>query len=509
MRRLLTTLAFITLGAVSAAPASARDLTVGSADGTLLRAHFYPAPNATAAAPAPTVIVAANWSFPGDTNPDGNTSDVIGASVLRSAGFNVMTYDPRGFASSGGTAMFDSPGAEGRDVQAIISAVAQQPEAKLDAPGDPRVGMSGTEYGGAIQLIAASIDHRLDAIVPDEAWNYLPEAYFRSGAVKAQFPVFCDVALGKPTPVGTPLPPASIATKFDSHIADACNSADATGTVSAADVSYFAGIGPGANVDNIRTPTLLLQGTVDALYPPGQTLANYIRLHANNVPVKMFWYCGGHGPCRGGGKDLDTVRKVGLRWLNRWLRPNDKVQTGPAFEWVSDDGIQRSGPGYPLASLDSLSAASFGQLTVHDQGRGTRPTFAVPGTDVVNATFPSVTDAIGVDVLGEPSIRLTYKGTATPAQTFLYAQIVDARANRVVGNQVTPIPVTLDGQGHTITLPMEVIAAHLLPSMIYRVQVTPSSPVYTQQRSVGKVDQMTLEAALPLVDATKSGTTGG
>ena len=80
--------------------------------------------------------------------------------------------------------MFDSPAFEGRDVRAIVDFVAAQPEAQLDAPGDPRIGMSGTSYGATIQYIAAALDARVDAIVPDIGWESLTTALRRGGAVK-------------------------------------------------------------------------------------------------------------------------------------------------------------------------------------------------------------------------------------------------------------------------------------------------------------------------------------
>ena len=57
--------------------------------------------------------------------------------ALRSAGYNVLTWDPRGFGGSGGEAKWDSPQYEARDVQALLDALAGFPEAKLDEPGRP------------------------------------------------------------------------------------------------------------------------------------------------------------------------------------------------------------------------------------------------------------------------------------------------------------------------------------------------------------------------------------
>jgi ABC-2 type transport system ATP-binding protein len=55
--------------------------------------------------------------------------------------------------------------------------------------------------------------------------------------------------------------------------------------------------GPDYVLPQITTPTLLLQGTVDTLFPLREAVANYRALSDSNVPVKMVWFCGGHGVC--------------------------------------------------------------------------------------------------------------------------------------------------------------------------------------------------------------------
>jgi ABC-2 type transport system ATP-binding protein len=127
------------------------------------------------------LLIGPGWATVGDTSPDANLGDRIGTSNLRNDGYNVLTWDPRGFGGSGGVATFDSPAFEGRDVSALIDYVAAQ----LGAGGDPRVGMSGSSYGGGIQLVAAAIDQRLDAIVPDLAWHSLLDGVAKDGAFKA------------------------------------------------------------------------------------------------------------------------------------------------------------------------------------------------------------------------------------------------------------------------------------------------------------------------------------
>ena len=92
--------------------------------------------------------------------------------TLRRAGFNVVTWDPRGFGHSGGEAEVDSPNDEGRDVSAMLNWVAQQLSVQLDRPGVPRVGMVGESYGGGVQFAAAERDCRIDAIAPTYLYRY-------------------------------------------------------------------------------------------------------------------------------------------------------------------------------------------------------------------------------------------------------------------------------------------------------------------------------------------------
>jgi ABC-2 type transport system ATP-binding protein len=105
-------------------------------------------------------------------------------SALLAAGYNVLTWDPRGSGDSGGDVELDTPAYEARDVSARIDRIAQQPEARLDAPGDPRVGMVGAGYGGGIQVTGAQVDSRIDVIAPQIAWNSLGTALDKSNTAK-------------------------------------------------------------------------------------------------------------------------------------------------------------------------------------------------------------------------------------------------------------------------------------------------------------------------------------
>ena len=97
---------------------------------------------------------------------------------LAEAGYAVLTWSARGFGRSTGEIALNSPDYEVKDVQQLIDWLAKRPEVRLDAAGDPRVGIAGGSYGGAIALMAAAHDARVDAIVPQITWSDLADALF-------------------------------------------------------------------------------------------------------------------------------------------------------------------------------------------------------------------------------------------------------------------------------------------------------------------------------------------
>lgn len=480
------------------AAAQAREALVASFDGTRIVVHFHPARGAAAGARAPTVLVGQGYPQRGDRRPDLDTSDRIGTATLRAAGYNVLTWDPRGLGASGGTVMFNSPDFEARDVSALIDFVAAQPEALLDAAADPRVGMSGSSYGGGIQFVSAAVDRRIDAIVPDVAWHSLLTSFFKDGAVKAGWlTLICGGGEAAALTGGLFFGAAGLQLGGTAtELRTACLEALAGGRISASSSQWIANRGPGDRVATIRAPTLITQGTVDTLFTLGEAIANYDTLRRNHVPVKMLWYCGGHGACRTPPGDPRHVARAGLAWFARWLKRDTSIDTGARFEWIADDGLWRSGPDYPLAPIGSLDASGAGSLRILPLD-GVVPARAADGTTV---PFSSPTSA--GDIVGAPVVKLVYRGTGVPSRTFLYAHI--RAGNRVAGDQTTPIPVVLDGRTHTIERSLEALALRAGTETRLRLQLRSGASAYGAQRSLGNVRLMSIHASLPVVDATRA-----
>jgi len=492
------------LAVLCAAPAAeARDVVVKSFDGTPIVAHFFPAGGLAPGKRAPTVLAGHGYGMTGQTNQDASSDTIFGQTgvgPIRRAGYNVLTWDARGFGGSGGQVEIDSKDFEGRDVQALIDYVAKQPEAQLDRRNDPRLGMSGPSYGGGIQLVTAGIDRRVDAITPTIAWNSLLTALYKEGSVKQGWGSALGVA-GQTAVTGGVTSPAGPQTGgLNPQINQALVEGAATGRFSEKTVAFFRSRATGPLVERIRVPTLLLQGTADTVFPLSEAMRNHAILKRNGVPVKMIWFCGGHGVCLGGDGPSTVLERAVVNWFDRYLKHKD-VKTGPPFQFFPDSGKLTAGATFPPVSKGAISATGSGTLAIApsaDAGGGALIA-STPNATAYNLDLPPA--RVTSDVVGEPRLRFTYSGTGAPADTHVYAQIVDTARNLVLGNVSTPIAVKLDGQTRTIERPLEPVAARAVAGKRYRLQIASASSLYTIQRSSGLVNFSRVGITLPLVDA--------
>ncbi|WP_432246472.1 CocE/NonD family hydrolase [Mycolicibacterium sp. ELW1] len=489
--------------------AQPRDVKVVSFDGTQIYVHFMPASGLQEGTQAPTIFYGPGLGMPGQTSIDGSVIDGVLTNALgmpsilalRKAGYNVVTWDPRGEYSSGGQLQIDSPDYEARDVSAIISWVATQPEVKLDGQPsdlDPRMGMVGASYGGGIQLVTAATDHRVDAIVPTIAWNSLTSSLYKAESFKSGW--------------GTLLSTVLVLTlaRTNPKIIPATIYGDLTGHLTPADVALLEERGPGLPTDllsQITAPTLLIEGTVDTLFTLQEANANALALIGNNVDTKVIWFCGGHGLCT---NDLFNtggvlVQQRTLEWLDHYVKQDATVQTGPQFEWVDQRGQHLSSASYDLTPSDPVLLSSTKTRTlplVPFLGAGglfgVVPIGSSRAIDALNYTTPAVTST--TYVVGAPHLSFTYSGTGSGDH--LYAQLVDNSTGQVLGNQVTPIKVTLDGTERVADVDLEMVAQTLKPGQKVTLQVFGSSASYRAVGALGSVTVSNVELSLPTVDPT-------
>jgi ABC-2 type transport system ATP-binding protein len=359
------------LAGATATSAVARDGYVTSFDGTKIVYSFFPDPALKAGQRAPTVMFG-----PGYGSARANSSDPT-VSGLLAAGYNVLTWDPWGFGDSGGDVELDSPAYEARDVSALIDYIAQQPEAQLDAPGNPRVGMVGDSYGGAIQLTSAEVDPRIDVIAPQIAWNSLITALDKSNTAKGGWGSLLAALGAEGSTTGGILgglegePAGYHVDMQDPRIYTALEDGLTTGEFTPADQAFLGAAGPASMLNRIHIPVLLMQGTDDTLFTLHEAITNYETLKAHGVPIQMLWFCGSltdnpgvaHGQClTPKGPDPEITLHFELRWLARYLKRETDVDTGPGFTWISDTGVEHTTPIYPPAPGSAVTGSGSGLL---------------------------------------------------------------------------------------------------------------------------------------------------
>ena len=232
---------------------------------------------------------------------------------------------------------------------------------------------------------------------------------------------------------------------------------------------------------NITAPTLLIQGTVDTTFSLQEADDNAQALIANGVPTKVLWFCGGHGLCLNNLFDLTDgalIKQRTLEWLNRYVKGDPSVSTGPQFEWVDQRGqwFSSKSTRFPMARRSSPRAVP-GRATADSLPRRLGIPLIPLGFKAINAvnlTIPAA--ATTTYVVGAPELTLTYSGTGSSRH--VYAQLVDDTTGLVLGNIVTPIPVTLDGHPHTVSLSLEPVAHTLRPGQTVTLQLVSSAGLY-------------------------------
>lgn len=488
----------------SPVPGSTSDWNLTSFDGTTIRLHWFPLAGTGATHPAPTILMGPGWGESGDTDTSSTGTglfDFITIRELWESGYNVLTWDPRGFGKSTASAEVDSPTVEGRDMGLIISWVATRPGVQLDRPGDPRLGMVGVSYGAGIQLTTAAVDCRVDAIVPTWSWHSLTTSLDKGNITKNGWSDLLYSALA-----GRPVDP---------HLVRAHQESDSTGLIDPAERTWFAQRGPGQLVNQIHAPTLFIQGEEDDLFTLDEAIANYRILRARGVPTAMLWMCGGHGVCLTNPGDTQTVVNETLAWLDRYVKDKSNVKVGPRFTFVDQNGVSYSASDYPLPTTRSITANGHGTLRLTAGGRAgpahppadssdplatiAGPVTPAKATNALDVGVP-VGSAAGL-VVGAPRLTITYRGTTPPGSrpTRVFAQIVDDTSGLVLDNQITPVDVTLDGRPHTTSVSLETVSYHAEPGSHLTLQLVATTVAYAQPRLGGSIDFDQMHLSLPVV----------
>ncbi|MBX6388726.1 MAG: alpha/beta fold hydrolase [Frankia sp.] len=446
--------------------------------------------------PAPAVLLAHGFG--------GSKQDLASAARdLARRGYVVLAYTARGFGASSGLVHLNAPDYEVADARALVSHLASVPEVRMDAPGDPRVGVAGSSYGGALALLAAGHDPRIDAVVADSTWHDLSRALLPNaagdepGVFKKQWAgVLFAAAAGRETGACGRLAP------------DVCAAYQRVAAAGEADeqvVALLRAASPASVLDRVHVPTLLIQGEQDSLFPLTDADANARGLAAHGTAVKEVWRRGGHdaptsfarqvgrvddwfGPLLFGRGQLDTSFEVVVpgggisaetgQAVSRLLRADDAMTSRTTAELAvmgPPQTINAPAGGTPAAvtAVPGLGAllgdvAALAQPALADQAADSADTADPAGLAVIPgqaAAFASAPLPQGLLVAGSSTVTLRVTAhDSTDATLFASLVIVDPDgAPELPSGLVAPLRLTGLTQGEARTVSVA------LPGVVTRV----------------------------------------
>ena len=434
------------------------------------------------------------------------------ARALVDRGFVVLAWTARGFGASGGQIALDSPDYEVADARALVDRLAARPEVVQDGPGDPRVGVTGGSYGGALALLLAGYDRRIDAVAPVITWNDLGQALFPNAA-----------AAPGSLPADTPARGAFAPTGCSSAAGPGCSSppglAPGGGPRGAVEGEAYrptgrrsgrpvptGGTGPGHRSPAAASPPpsvpptprppppdgspppppsscaapppprsrtgsplrrCVVQGEADTLFGLDQADATARQIAAAGGTVRVLWYGGGHD---GGGADQRVRDAIG-DWFDHWLAGTATTRA--------------------RASATPSRAACARAVTRPPAAPSRHPpTPASPVTPAVS------TQPLPLD--GDPQVALVPPG-GNPAAITSLPGLGGALGN--VGNRIAAFTAELPGQSAAFrTAP---VAAPLLVAGAPRVDLTvarvPGQPAPDAAVLFGKVYEVTADGTRTLL----------
>ena len=455
-----------------------------------------------ATTPAPAVLVAHGFG--------GSKASVdADARALAERGFVALAWSARGFGASTGQIALDSPDFEVADARALVDRLAARPEVTQDGPGDPRVGVTGASYGGALALLLAGYDRRVDAIAPVITWNDLGQALFPNAAAAPAPPldtpargafaaegvfkrgwagVFFSAGRG-PAGAGRGAADSGASPTCGRFTAEACaayTEAATTGRLSPATAALLERSSPRTVTGRITAPTLLVQGEQDTLFGLDQADANAREIAANGTPVQVRWYAGGHD---GGEAGPDVEEAIGA-WFDAHLAAGEPVD--PAFPYAVESGLRAGSstttgrtvvaagypglPGTAPVPTRALPLAGDAQVVATPAGGSPAAITSLPGIgaalgslgsrlSAVAGTLPGQaaqfsTPALDAPLLvtGAPRVTVTVArvpGQPAPDEAVLFAstsEVTPDGTRTLLGAAVAPVRVAVPADGSPVTV---------------------------------------------------------
>jgi len=480
--------------------------------------------------PAPAVILAHGFGGSKESVSDQARS-------LAEAGFVVLAYTARGFGQSTGQISMNAPQFEVADASAVIDYLSEQATVKMEGADDPIVGVAGGSYGGALALLLAGYDERVDAIAADITWNDLESSLFGQSMLKtdelgvykqAWTSVFFSAGLD------TPQGQADRCGRFSPQWCAAYNFAATNGAANEDMRALMRQSSPASITDRITVPTLLGGGQADSLFPLQQVNANaeQIRAAHPDTPVKVVWHGQGHD---GGVDESERLQNLTQSWFQEYLADGPTVPLDFEASLVENSALDDresatvnviTSPSYPgIAGNTTLAVPVEGppQRILAPAGGVPAAVSSIPGIGSLGGllsllearvapnqgtAFSSKPLTQSTRIIGASSISLEVSSDVARRATLFVGLRIQTGAGALVlpNGLVAPVHVDLGPNPRRIDVQLPAIVAEVAPGdrlvvtvsttdQAFRLPLTPA--VYT----VALADRNLL---VPQVDMTGS-----
>src|SRR6478609_218981 len=483
----------------------------------------------------------------------GGTKDSVTSQTndLHDRGYVVIAWSARGHGASGGRIHLNDPAYEIADARTLLDLAAKRSDVELDGPGDPRAGVMGASYGGALALMLAGSDRRVDGVVSAITWNDLADAFFPQAAVTKP----ATTAAGRsPIDVAGPFKQvwatnfflsalrggqgagtgAADCGRFDPTICRLFVQASETGTASPQLTTLLRAHSPKPTMNALTAPTFLVQGVGDSLFGLDQADANASALAASGTPYAVRWSDGGHdAPSTHEAEEVEAS----YTWLDHYVR--DKGARGSALPTAAFTyGTPAGRAGQPttlhtLTAYPGLSGAALrtrelpltttsGAL-LHPPGGQPASLIAVPGLAALGvslstyqiAALPGQSTALDTQpvaeaetVVGSPTMRLTVTSDAPDVTLFASVWRVTGGSVTLTNPLVAPVRLTVTpGRPTPVTISLPAATYDLPAGTRWRVLLTSTESTYSNSRTPSGI-RISGASALTLPVATSAAVDG-